>query len=86
MVKTKSQEPAGVRTPRKRRRDVGDSNDIIEDTVIETSRDSVEVDDEITAPSDHKERISNSPKDLHLKPERWKYKTRKKRKKKQREH
>ena len=47
MVKTKSQEAAAVRTPRKRRRDAGEDNDIIEDTDIETSRDSDEVDDEM---------------------------------------
>ena len=87
MVKAKTQEAAGVRSPRKRRLRGADASDgdtdIIEDTVIETSRDSVEVDDEIgmNPADDTKESISNSPKDLHLKPERWKYKTRKKRKK-----
>ena len=62
-----------------------DDSDIchdFEDNVIETSRDSVEVADEISInPTDFREKISYSPKDPHLKPERWKYKTRKKRKK-----
>ena len=62
-----------------------DTSDIchdFEDNVLETSRDSVEVADEISInPTDFREKISYSPKDAHLKPERWKYKTRKKRKK-----
>merc|ERR1712066_642465 len=52
--------------------------------ILETSRDSIEVDDEISInPTDFEEKITRSPKDAHLKPERWKYKTRKKRKKSQ---
>ena len=52
------------------------------DDILETSRDSIEVADEISInPTDFEEKITRSPKDAHLKPERWKYKTRKKRKK-----
>ena len=55
-----------------------------EDNILETSRDSIEVADEISInPTDFAEKITRSPKDAHLKPERWKYKTRKKRKKSQ---
>ena len=55
-----------------------------EDNILENSRDSIEVDDEISInPTDFAEKITRSPKDAHLKPERWKYKTRKKRKKSQ---
>ena len=53
-----------------------------ENDVLDTSRDSVEVDDEISInPKDIQEKITNTPKDSHLKLEKWKYKTRKKRKK-----
>jgi len=50
--------------------------------ILDTSRESVEVDDEISINPKHiPEKITRSPKDSHLKPEKWKYKTRKKRKK-----
>ena len=95
MVRTKSQDraaaapaPMASRLSRRLPRpdagsDPGTDRDVIEDSVLETSRDSVEVDDEISiGPVDFQEKdFSNSPKDSHLRPERWKYKTRKKRKK-----
>jgi len=53
-----------------------------ENDVLDTSRESVEVDDEISInPNLIPEKVTRSPKDSHLKPEKWKYKTRKKRKK-----
>ena len=53
-----------------------------ENDVLDTSRESVEVDDEISINPKHiPEKVTRSPKDSHLKPEKWKYKTRKKRKK-----
>ena len=93
MVKAKleSSSAAGERSPnssRKRslRGGLTDSDQDIchnfEDDILETSRDSIEVADEISInPPDFEEKITSSPKDAHLKPERWKYKTRKKRKK-----
>ena len=53
-----------------------------ENDVLDTSRESVEVDDEISInPSLMSEKVTRTPKDSHLKTEKWKYKTRKKRKK-----
>ena len=74
---------------RKKRLRGGEDSDLcrhdFEDNVLESSRDSIEdIEDEISMsnPSELRDsKISNCPKDMHLKPERWKYKTRKKRKK-----
>ena len=86
MVKAKTLEES---SSRKKRLRGGEDSDLcrhdFEDNVLESSRDSVEdIEDEISMsnPSELTDsKISNSPKDMHLKPERWKYKTRKKRKK-----
>ena len=86
MVKAKTLEES---SSRKKRLRGGEDSDLcrhdFEDNILESSRDSVEdIEDEISMsnPSELRDsKISNCPKDMHLKPERWKYKTRKKRKK-----
>ena len=86
MVKAKTLEES---SSRKKRLRGGEDSDLcrhdFEDNVLESSRDSVEdIQDEIQVsnPSEFRDpKISNCPKDMHLPPERWKYKTRKKRKK-----
>ena len=87
MVKIKNLEASS--SSRKKRLRGGEDSDLcrhdFEDNVLESSRDSIEdIEDEISIsnPSETRDsKISNSPKDMHLKPERWKYKTRKKRRK-----
>ena len=87
MVKTKAIEASQTKKSSKRKLRTGEDTETdichdFEDNILETSRDSAEVDDEISInPADFREKISYSPKDAHLKPERWKYKSRKKRKK-----
>ena len=90
-LETLNMEDSRGKCPRKRTRrsgvnyDESSDQDIchdFENDVLDTSRESVEVDDEISInPSLMSEKVTRTPKDSHLKTEKWKYKTRKKRKK-----
>jgi len=90
-LETLNMEDSRGKCPRKRTRrsgvnyDESSDQDIchdFENDVLDTSRESVEVDDEISInPGLISEKVTRSPKDSHLKTEKWKYKTRKKRKK-----
>merc|ERR1712130_870761 len=92
-LETLNMEDSRGKCPRKRTRrsgvnyDESSDQDIchdFENDVLDTSRESVEVNDEISInPGLISEKVTRSPKDSHLKTEKWKYKTRKKRTKSQ---